>query len=96
MTITIAKKAPTIGSHHGAVAVLARKPDGKYSINFSKAEELIAELGGLILQIQATGDLDAALELENNYSKKGANNDADVLAAGLEKIPADIRFNFVR
>ena len=76
---------------NGAVS---RKPDGKYSINFSKAEELIAELGGLILQIQATGDRDAAGEFENRYASPKADYAEDVFNLGLANVPTDLRFVF--
>ena len=37
-----------------------------------------------------------AEEFEAKYSKRSANYDADRMNLGLENIPADIRFNFVK
>ena len=93
---TLGRSNFIIYNYLGEKGAYQRKASGQYTLDLAKMEEALSELTATVLKIQATGDLDAALELENNYSKKGANNDADVLAAGLEKIPADIRFNFVR
>ena len=50
----------------------------------------------LVLKTQATGDSEFAGKFEADYAKRSADFDADVLKLGLEKIPADIRFNFKR
>ena len=42
------------------------------------------------------GDKACAEECEAKYSKRSANYDADRMNLGLENIPADIRFNFVK
>ena len=46
--------------------------------------------------MQATGDKAAAEKFEAQYAKRNADYDADRLQLGLEKIPADIRFEFKR
>ena len=57
-------------------------------------ESAISDLTALILKTQATGDKAFAEEFEARYSKFNEDYDADRLNLGLEKIPADIRFNF--
>jgi hypothetical protein len=73
-----------------------RKDSGQYALNFDKMEEALSELTALVLKTQATGDSEFAGKLEADYSKRSSDFDADVLKLGLEKIPADIRFNFKR
>ncbi len=71
-----------------------RKPTGQYSLDYKKMESAISDLTALILKTQATGDKAFAEEFEARYSKFNEDYDADRLNLGLEKIPADIRFNF--
>ncbi len=73
-----------------------RKDSGQYALNFDKMEAALSELTALVLKTQATGDSEFAGKLEADYSKRSSDFDADVLKLGLEKIPADIRFNFKR
>ena len=53
-------------------------------------------LSAMVLKMQATGNKAAAEQFEAQYSKRNADYDADRLYLGLEKIPADIRFEFKR
>ena len=71
-----------------------RKPTGQYSLDFKKMEAALSDLTALVLKTQATGDEAFARQFEAKYSKLDADYDADRLNLGLEKIPADIRFNF--
>ena len=73
-----------------------RNDSGQYSLDFKKMEEALEGITALVLKTQATGDKAFADEFEAQYSKRSANYDADCLSLGLEKIPADIRFNFTR
>ena len=73
-----------------------RNDAGQYSLDFNKMEEALADITALVLKTQATGDKAFADKFEAQYSKRSANYDADCLSLGLEKIPADIRFNFTR
>ncbi len=71
-----------------------RNADGSYHIDFGKALESVDLWAGLILETQATGDRDFAMQ----YSVKHANI-TEELAADIEKvngagIPRDIRFEF--
>ena len=59
-------------------------------------EAALSDLTALVLKTQATGDKAFAEEFEAKYSKLNSNYDADRLNLGLERIPADIRFNFVK
>ena len=73
-----------------------RKASNQYSLDFVKMETALSDLTALVLKLQATGDKTAAEEFEAKYSKRSADYDADRLCLGLEKIPADIRFEFKR
>ena len=73
-----------------------RKATGQYSLDYGKMEEALSDLTALVLKTQATGDKAFAEEFEAKYSKRSANYDADRMNLGLENIPADIRFNFVK
>jgi hypothetical protein len=71
-----------------------RNADGSYHIDFGKALESVDLWAGLILETQATGNRDFAMQ----YSSKHANI-TEELAADIEKvngagIPRDIRFEF--
>lgn len=71
-----------------------RNADGSYHIDFGKALESVDSWAGLILETQATGNRDFAMQ----YSSKHANI-TEELAADIEKvngagIPRDIRFEF--
>jgi hypothetical protein len=71
-----------------------RQASGKYVLDYDKMESALSELSALVLKTQATADKEFALDFESKYSKRSSNYDADLLNLGLEKIPADIRFNF--
>ena len=73
-----------------------RKATGQYSLDYKKMEAALSDLTALVLKTQATGDKAFAEEFEAKYSKLNSNYDADRLNLGLERIPADIRFNFVK
>ena len=66
---------------------IARKVSGKYSINY-------ANLGALILKIQATGDYAAAADLVDKYAQVSSTLKADIVNLELEKIPVDIRVSY--
>ena len=73
-----------------------RKPSGQYSLDFKKMESALSDLTALVLKTQATGDRTFAEAFEARYSKQNADYDADRMNLGLEHIPADIRFHFMR
>ena len=73
---------------------IARKASGKYSIDYAKVEEAIANLGALILKIQATGDDAAAEDLIAKYAVVSSTLKADIVNLELEKIPVDIRVSY--
>ena len=58
-------------------------------------ESALSDLTALVLKTQATGDRTFAEQFEARYGKLNANYDADRMNLGLERIPADIRFNFL-
>ncbi|MBQ7269062.1 MAG: Zn-dependent hydrolase [Bacteroidales bacterium] len=71
-----------------------RKASGQYALDLDKMEEALSSLTALILKTQATGNREFAVAFEERYARHNANFDADRLSLGLEKIPADIRFEF--
>ncbi len=71
-----------------------RKESGKYDLDYAKMEEALSRFTELVLKTQATGDQAFAKSFEEKYAKQGASFEADLTNLGLEKIPADIRFNF--
>ena len=73
---------------------IVRKASGKYAIDYAKAEEAIYGLGSLILQIQATGDYNAAADLVAKYAVVSSTLKADIVNLELEKIPVDIRVSY--
>ena len=76
---------------------LARNDEaGYYTIDYAKASQAVEELAAEILKIQAEGDYSAASSLVREYSSVPAGIKADIVALELEKIPVDIRFEFVR
>ena len=72
-----------------------RNPSGQYSLDYEKMESALSDLTALVLKTQATGDRTFAEQFEARYGKLNANYDADRMNLGLERIPADIRFNFL-
>ena len=75
---------------------IARKASGKYSIDQQKLEEAISTLGALILELQATGNREAATEFVDKYAVVAPTIKADVVNLELEKIPVDLRFTYER
>ena len=73
-----------------------RKATGQYALDFKKMESALSDLTALVLKTQATGDKAFAEQFEARYGKLSADYDADRMNLGLERIPADIRFNFKR
>lgn len=71
-----------------------RNASGKYDLDFGKMEQALSDLTALVLRVQATGDRQFGEQFEKTYSKLGPEYDQDRMNLGLEKIPADIRFNF--
>jgi hypothetical protein len=67
---------------------------GKYTLNLEKMEQALSDLTALVLKIQATGDKEAADELEAKYSKMSADTEDDMRNLVIGKVPYDIRFNF--
>lgn len=79
-----------------AQGALTRNAGGRYVINFAKAQESIRDLAAEVLKIQATGDIDAARALEENYLTLSKDYREDLMNIHLAGIPADIRFVFER
>ncbi len=73
---------------------IGRQASGKYKIDYTKTDETISELAALILKIQATGDYEAAKNLEDKYGVVSSTIKADVVNLELEKIPVDIRVSY--
>ena len=73
---------------------IARKASGKYGIDYAKTEQAIADLGALILKLQALGDREAATEFVNKYAVVASAIKADIVNLELEHIPVDIRFTY--
>lgn len=73
---------------------VSRHPDGKYSIDFAKAWDKIGELAGLILKVQATGDLGTAMDYKDRYASPKSDFSQDVFNLGLAGVPVDLRFNY--
>lgn len=71
-----------------------RNASGQYDLDYKNMEAALSGLTALVLKTQATGDETFARQFEAQYSKLNSDYDADRLNLGLEKIPADIRFNF--
>ena len=85
-----------IYNYLGEAGAFQRKASNQYSLDFKKMEAALSDLTALVLEMQATGDKAAAEKFEAQYAKRNADYDADRLQLGLEKIPADIRFEFKR
>lgn len=75
-------------------AAISRKPSGRYDIDYAKAQEAIRDLASQVLTIQATGDYEAAAELEKTYATISKDFRTDLMNIHLAGIPADIRFVF--
>ena len=75
-------------------AAFHRSVSGTYTIDFAKMESALAGLSALILEIQATGNVQKANEFVAKYSKPDDNLTADIKNLRLENVPIDIRLNF--
>ena len=73
-----------------------RKENGKYSIDYAKAQQVVTDLAGLVLKIQATGDYEAAKSFMDSHSKVSDAFAADLHNIRLEGIPVDLRFTFTK
>ena len=71
-----------------------RHASGQYSLDYGKMESALSELTALVLETQATGNRDFALQFEDTYAKRSEEYKADLMNLGLENIPVDIRFDF--
>lgn len=69
-----------------------RNASGRYSLNYEKMGKALEELTALVLETQATGNRDYAMQFEEKYSRRSEDYKADLRNLGLEKIPVDIRF----
>ena len=75
---------------------ITRKASGKYGIDYDRTYMALTLLGGRILEIQATGDRDAARSFIEKYAVVSPSIQADMVELELEKIPVDIRFTYER
>ena len=75
---------------------IARKASGKYSIDQQKLEEAVAALSAYILELQATGNREAATEFVDKYAVVAPTIKADIVNLELEKIPVDLRFTYAK
>ena len=71
-----------------------RGDSGKYSINQDRLLEAAAELAGIIIKTQATGDYEFAGQFEQKYCSLSEDFKADLMNIRLENIPLDIKFEF--
>lgn len=73
-----------------------RGDSGKYTINHDKVLDACAELTGIIVRTQATGDYQFAERFEQKYCTISDNFKADLVNIRLENIPVDLKFEFQR
>ena len=71
-----------------------RQENGRYVLDYGKMESTLAELSGLVLKTQATGDSAFATAFIEEYAQQSAESKADVYNLSLENVPLDIRFAF--
>ena len=71
-----------------------RGASGKYSIDHDRLLEAAADLTGIIIKTQATGDHEFAEQFESKYCHLSEEFKADLVNIRLEKIPVDIKFEF--
>lgn len=74
----------------------SRNPGGKYTIDYQKLLDSVAELTGIIMKTQATGDVEFAEQFERKYCSLSDSFRADERNIRLENIPIDIKFEFQR
>ncbi len=72
----------------------ARAEDGRYTIDYDKTYALVADLAGIILKTQATGDYEFAEQFEEKYVYRSETYKADLVNIRLENIPIDLKFEF--
>ena len=78
-------------SENGA---FVRKPNSQYTLDLNKMEELLGELAGLVLKVQATGDGEYAQEFEAKYGHHSEAFEGDNINLGHADVPLDVRFDF--
>jgi len=76
---------------HGAFVRDAES--GRYSVDFERMREAMADLSRLLLTLQGDGDYDGALELTNTKGVIGEQLQADLDRLTRASIPVDITFN---
>ena len=76
---------------HGAFARDAES--GRYSVDFERMREAMADLSRLLLTLQGDGDYEGALELTNTKGVIGEQLQADLDRLTRASIPVDITFN---
>ena len=64
--------------------------------NAQSLEQVVTDLAGLVLKIQATGDYEAAKSFMDSHSKVSDAFAADLHNIRLEGIPVDLRFTFTK
>ena len=69
--------------------------NGRYLVDFDKAEAAVTEMGTRVLGIQATGDRDAAHKLVADYGTASESLSQSFAALRQARIPMDVRFQFV-
>ena len=93
---SIGRSALIIVNYLKENGAFVRKADARYYLDLDKMEAALTSLTALVLKTQATGDRDFALSFIEQYAKTNPEYQADLYNIGLEKIPADIRFDFKR
>jgi hypothetical protein len=76
---------------HGAFVRDAES--GRYSVDFERMREAMADLSRLLLTLQGDGDYEGALELTNTKGVIGEQLQADLDRLTSASIPVDITFN---
>jgi len=76
---------------HGAFVRDAES--GRYSVDFERMREAMADLSRLLLTLQGDGDYEGALELNNTKGVIGEQLQADLDRLTRASIPVDITFN---
>jgi hypothetical protein len=66
---------------------------GRYSVDFERMREAMADLSRLLLTLQGDGDYEGALELTNTKGVIGEQLQADLDRLTRASIPVDITFN---
>ena len=76
---------------HGAF--IRDAESGRYSVDFERMREAMAELSRLLLTLQGDGDYEGAVELTNTKGVIGKQLQADLDRLTRASIPVDITFN---